>query len=340
MNFLAWLSRQKWITSILVLVFVVVVGVFGYMTFAPLNWLDALYQTVITLTATGYHDYAALMGNRNPPLIAFTIFYNVFGIVTVASVFGLLLRSLIEGRLRETIGIRRTKRKVRFMKNHYIVCGCGRMGEIIAETLQRDHIPVIVVDTDYEKKQMLAEKNITAITGDATHDAVLKEAAIDKAKGLIAVTNADPENLFITMSARQLNPNLIIVSRALTIEAEQKLLRAGASRVILPYKLGAHQLAQAALRPNVVDFIEIATRTSQLDIEIEELMVQEGSEMVGKKLREATILRELGIIIIGIRSHGNGMQFNPRADTPIQAGDTLIALGKDEKLKEAKKHLA
>jgi len=228
------------------------------------------------------------------------------------------------------------------MKNHYIVCGCGRMGEIIADALKRDNIPTVVIDTNPERRSDLADKDIPCIIGDATLDEVLHEAAIDKARGLIAVTGSDPENLFITMSARQLNPDLIIVCRALSKEVEKKMLRAGANRVILPYKLGAHQIAQAALRPNVVDFIEIASRTSNLDIALEEMQVAPASELVGKQLRDATVLRNLGLIVIGVRpagAAGESMLFNPSASTVIGAGDTLIALGKPDNLEQVRRHL-
>jgi voltage-gated potassium channel len=156
----------------------------------------------------------------------------------------------------------------------------------------------------------------------------------------VAATDSDAENLFITLSARQLNAQLNIVSRALSPAAENKLLRAGANRVILPYKMGAIQLAQAALRPSVVDFIEIATRTSKIDLGIEELQVGESGPLCGKTLREAAILREMGLIVIGIRS-GNDehMFFNPSASTRINPGDTLITLGKPDKLEAILKRL-
>ena len=149
------------------------------------------------------------------------------------------------------------------MEGHFIICGFGRMGELIADMLQKEKIHFIIIDANLEKKHEIENKGFICLNGDATHDATLRQAHIHKAKALIAVTDSDAENLFITLSARQLAPHLNIVSRALSPEAENKLIRAGANRVILPYKIGAVQLAQAALRPNVVDFIEIATRTSK-----------------------------------------------------------------------------
>ena len=207
--------------------------------------------------------------------------------------------------------------------------------------MQQEDIPVLVIERAPEKRLLIEQRGLTCLIGDATHDEVLKLASIGKAHSLITVTDSDPENLFVTISARQLNSQLHIVSLASSEEAQNKMLRAGANRVILPYKLGALQLAQAALRPNVVDFIEIATKTSSLDIEIEELVVQPTSPLSGKPLKEAPILRDLGLIVIGIRCEAGGrMEFNPSAETVIHSGDTLIALGKTDALKQIYKHLS
>lgn len=333
-------GRHQWRFALGLIILVPVVGVLGYMILAQMSFLDALYQTIITISTTGFRDLADEK-THSPVTRLFTICLLVSGITVVAFAFSILTRSLIEGELRQFIGFHRTRRRVRFMKNHFIVCGYGRMGATITAALQREKIPVLVVDKKPEWHSELDEKDIACVIGDATQDEVLHEAAIEKARGLIAVTDSDPENLFITLSARQMSPSLIIVSRALTDEAEKKLLRAGASRVILPYKLGAHQIAQAALRPNVVDFIEIATRTSNLDIEIEEMRVGATSPLAGKPLREATILRELGLIVIGIRrAEEKLMHFHPSAATVIGVGDTLIALGKSENLESVRKHLS
>lgn len=331
--------RTRWQMALMLILLVVVLGILGYMLMG-MTFVDALYQTVITLTTTGFRDRAAEFSHDSPAVTVFTICLLVFGLSVVALAFSLFTRSLIEGELRDAIGLHRTKRRVRFMKNHYIVCGYGRMGEIIARQMRLEKIPVVVVETDPARRAEAEEAGFTTLNGDATQDETLQEAAVDKAAGLIAVTDADPGNLFITLSARQLNPDLRIVSRALSPDAERKLIRAGANRVILPYKIGAHQISQAALRPNVTDFIEIATRTSQLDIEIEELAVRANSKLVGQTLKETTVLRELGIIVIGIRSStSEPMRFNPSADTPIAAGDVLICLGKRQGLEKLHKHL-
>ncbi|NQU43243.1 NAD-binding protein [bacterium] len=245
-------GRSHWQLALALILAVVFSGVIGYRLLVPeFSFIDALYQTMVTLTTVGYNDQADQMTGHDPGVKLFTLGILMFGVFAVTYAFSILMRALIEGELREAIGNRRTRRRVRFMKHHYIVCGCGRMGGLIARRLHEDGKAVVVIDIDSKKKSQLDEEGIVCVIGDATTDEVLREAAIDQARGLIAVTDSDPENLFITMSARQLNPNMTIVSRALTDEAERKLLRAGASRVILPYKIGAHQLVQAALRLQV-----------------------------------------------------------------------------------------
>lgn len=227
------------------------------------------------------------------------------------------------------------------MKDHFIICGFGRMGELIVDAMLSEKVPLVVIETDPDRRDAILGRGVTCLVGDATRDEVLEEAGVAKARGLIAVMGSDPDNLFVTLSARQLNPEMTIVARALSAEAEKKLVRAGANRAVLPYKIGASQLTQAALRPNVLDFIEVATRTSNLDVAIEEIRVASGSEIAGRKLQEAHMLRELGLIVIGIRRAGDEQAlFNPSAETAIRPDDTLIVLGKPDSLKRVQAYVA
>ncbi|MFW6286669.1 MAG: potassium channel family protein [Candidatus Sumerlaeota bacterium] len=340
--------QSQWFWALMLMFLTVSTGVVGFMALTDLPFLHALYATLLTVSTLGSRDIAydeLLRQTGTTPadidrLIAFQVVLIVVGIMVVAYAFSIFVRSMVEGELREVIGEHRTQRRLFFMKNHYIVCGFGRMGAIIAQTLINDRMPVVVIEQDGSREAEIKAIGVTCIIGDATDDEILRKANIDKAQGLIAVTNSDPENLFVTISARQLNPELNIVSRAVSPDAARKLRRAGANRVILPYKIGAHQLAQAALRPNVLDFIEIASRTSKLDIEIEEIRVPTDSLLDGKTLSEATILRDLELIVIGIRPAGSdSMRYHPSASTQIGAGDTLIALGKNEKLLTLRKKL-
>lgn len=337
------LRSQRW-RALMLIPCIGIIGVVGFKILVPeMSWLSAVYATVITLSTVGLQD-KALAESTDPiqmnQVMLFEVFLVIFGIGAVMLAFAAFTRFVIEGEMREIIGQHRTKRRLHFMKDHYIICGFGRMGRTIVESMAKEKIPVVVIEHDPTLQPLIADIGVTALIGDATDDALLQEAEIGKAKGLIACTNSDPENLFVTLSARQLNSKLVIVARALSPNAEEKLKRAGADRVILPYKIGAHHLAQAVMRPNVVDFLEIATRTSKLDIELEEMRVAPTSPLVGKTLQQASIIRDLGIMVIGTHKVSDGqVHFKPSAETVIDAKDTLIVLGQSEALKQIQKHL-
>jgi voltage-gated potassium channel len=223
------------------------------------------------------------------------------------------------------------EKKIRDLKGHYIVCGYGRMGKIICRELREKNIKFVIVEKqpDIHKD----EEDLLIFPGDATKDEVLKELGIDRAKGLITVLPTDAENLFVVLSARGLNPGLIIVARAGEEGSEQKLIRAGADKVVSPYHIGGLRIAHTVLKPAVVDFIEFATKSGNIDLQMEEVQINDSSSLVGKSLDECGIGRELGIIIVAIKRPNGEMRFNPTFRSSIKAGDTLIALGESAKLK-------
>ena len=237
---------------------------------------------------------------------------------------------VLEGEIKEILG-GRLEKKIKELKNHYIVCGYGRMGKIICKELREKNIRFAVV----EKKLDLPEEkeDLLILEGDATKDEILKEVGIEKAKGLISVLPTDAENLFVVLSARELNPDLFIVARAGEEGSEQKLMRAGADRVVSPYHIGGLRIAHTVLKPAVVDFIEFATKSGNIDLQMEEITIQDASALAGQTLDECGIGRDLGIIVVAIKKTSGDMQFNPTYKTAIKTGDTLIALGEISKLK-------
>ncbi|HSR11929.1 MAG TPA: NAD-binding protein, partial [Thermodesulfobacteriota bacterium] len=228
-------------------------------------------------------------------------------------------------------GRRRLEKRIREMKGHYIVCGCGRMGKIIARELKDDGVDFVIVEKT--PPPPLEAGNFLILHGDATRDSVLREAGVEKASGLISVLPSDAENLFVVLSARGLNPNLLIVARAVEDESEQKLLRAGATKVISPYHIGGLRMAHTVLRPTIVDFLEFATRSGNLELQIEEIQVQKGSELIGMTLEECGIGRDLGVIIVAIKQVSGDTRFNPTFRSRVAVGDTMIALGEKSKLR-------
>lgn len=319
--------RKRLIIAALLITFIVAFGIAGYMIVEGWNFIDSLYMTIITLTTVGYREVHPLSGEG----IWFTILLLISGVGTVLYALSAGAKIIIEGEMQEIFGRKRLEKKIRELKNHYIVCGYGRMGKIICRELKEKNIKFVVIE---KKPDALEEKgDMLILEGDATRDEILREVGIERAKGLISVLPTDAENLFVVLSARELNPNLFIVARAGEEGSEQKLMRAGADRVVSPYHIGGLRIAHTVLKPAVVDFIEFATKSGNIDLQMEEITVQEDSKLAGLTLDECGMGRELGIIIVAIKKPTGDMKFNPTFRTTIKSGDTLIALGEISKLK-------
>ena len=220
------------------------------------------------------------------------------------------------------------------LTDHFIICGYGRIGRIVAREFQRQDIPLVVIERDPQSVQMALEDGALAVEADASNEEVLKRVGIERARGLIAAVGTDAENVYAVLSARVLRPDLFIVGRAETEDATIKLKRAGADRVISPYQIGAVQIAQTALRPAVVDFVDLATGTDNLDLLMEEIGIGAGSALADRTLVDANLRQRFGVIVVGIQRHDRRMEFNPSPDSSIRAGDKLVVLGRTDSLKQ------
>jgi voltage-gated potassium channel len=229
--------------------------------------------------------------------------------------------------VREIVGRQRMERSLAEFTDHRIVCGLGRMGRLVCHEFSTMGLPFVVIDRLPELIESFRMPHGIAIQGDATSDEVLRRAGVERARALVTVAASDADNLYITMSARVLNEKVYIVARAENEGAEIKLMRAGANRVVSPYVIGGQRVAQAVLRPSVVDFIELATRSEHLDLQIEEVTIQPGSRFAGRTVKDSGIRYDLGIIIVAIKKPAGGMVFNPASQVVIEAGDVLITLG-------------
>jgi voltage-gated potassium channel len=291
------------------------------------NFLDSLYMTIITITTVGYREIHGLSSTGR----IFTIFLIVGGVGTVLYALSTSARIILEGELKDIFGRRKLEKKIKDLYDHYIVCGYGRMGKIICRELKAEGVKLVVIDKD---PRMLEEKeDILFLIGDAAHDNTLKEGGVERAKGLISVLSTDAENLFVVLSARGLNPNLLIIARAAEEDSEQKLLRGGATKVISPYHIGGLRMAHTVLKPTVVDFIEFATKSGNIELQMQEIAIQEGSNLIGMTLEQCGIGRDLGAIIVAIKQSTGDTKFNPTFRSTLKAGDTLIALGEISKLR-------
>ena len=318
--------RKKLIQVLLLISLVIAFGTFGYVTIEGWNLLDSVYMTVTTLTTVGYREIHEL----SVPGKIFTIFLIVGGVGTMLYALSTGAKIILEGEMRQIFGRKKLEKKIKELSDHYIICGFGRMGKIISKELKEEGVKFLVIEKD---SKSLEEEDGLFLVGDATRDNTLKEGGIERAKGLITVLPGDAENLFVVLSARGLNPNLLIVARAVEEDAEQKLLRAGATKVVSPYHIGGLRMAHTILKPTVVDFIEFATKSGNIELQMQEIPIMETSRLVGLTMEECGIGKDLGIIIVAIKQPTGDTRFSPTFQSQVKAGDTLIALGETSKLK-------
>jgi voltage-gated potassium channel len=305
-------------------------GTTGYMVVADFSPLDALYMTVITLTTVGYGEIHEL----GPHGRIFTILLILLGAGFVAYNLAYFTRLLLDGDLLEIYRRRKLSKKVQRLENHYIICGYGQMGAIIVQQLLDHEVPVIVVDIAEQVVGRLRDKGVLYIEGDATEEEHLVAAGIQQARGLVSVVNRDTDNVFIVLTARDLNKDLFICARASSSGTEKKLLKAGADRVVSPYASGALRIAHNILRPTVTDFLELALSGEGMELSMEEFSIPEGSELVGKELVDSGIRQDHNLIIVAIKRLDATMIYNPAPYEDLQVGDILVAIGPGANLEQ------
>jgi len=319
--------RSRVIFSVALLVLTISTGTAGYTLIEGWELFDAFYMTVITLSTVGYQETHSLSTAGR----LFTIFLVFTGLGVVAYTANYGIRFILEGEIQQVLGRRKMEKRIKENNNHYIVCGYGRMGRIVCRELRSGHIPFVVIES--EDMVINADDDIPFIRGDATRDENLRLAGIERARGLVSVLSTDAHNLYVVLSARGLNEKLQIVARANEDDAEQKLLRAGADRVVSPYHIGGLRMAHSIIKPSIVDFLEVATTSGNIELQMEEVPIAKKSRLPRTSIIEAGIGKDLGIIIVAIKREGN-MLFNPTGKTVIKTGDILIALGESGKMKK------
>lgn len=299
------------------------------------NFFDSLYMVVITLATVGFGETHPLTFHGRIFTIVLILVWAGIGFYALSSI----IQPIIEGEIRKVLGRKKLEKEIRNLKDHYIVCGFGRMGSYISRELRNASVSYIIIEKDERLREKLERENYLYLYGNASEDEVLIEAGVKKARGLVAVVASDADNVYITLTARQLNPNLFILARSTNESSERKLQQAGANKVISPYQMGAVRMVQAILRPAVVDFIEIAFHGKSMELQCEEFLVKPNSSLVGSSLQEAEIRKNLGVIIVAIKGTSGKMVFNPSRDVRINAGDTLITLGEKKDLVRLEKIL-
>ena len=285
--------------------------------------LDAAYMTVITLGTVGFKEVHDLSDAGK----LFTMGLIVVGVSVLGYIVGSLAQIMFEGQIQRIVGRKKVEKRIGALTGHYIICGFGRIGSLICKEFKVNGLKFVIIEKNMDAVERLEEDGYLFMKGDATLDETLLKAGINRAKGLISVVTSDTENVYITLTARGLNPELYIMARSGEEGSDIKLKRAGANKVVSPYTIGGHRMAQSILRPNVVDFIEIATGHEQLELQMEEINIPEHSAFVGETLVTSGFRKEIGVIIVGIKKSHGKMVFNPHPQTKIEGHDTLIVLG-------------
>jgi voltage-gated potassium channel len=310
------------------IVLVLVTGTLGYRLIEGWPFLDGFYMTVITITSIGYGETHPLSTEGR----IFTLFIIAIGIGVVGHALVSVSRWLIEGEVVKVFTRRRSMKAIQKIRDHFIVCGFGRMGSFVCNEFHARGIPFVVVENIPEIQDKINQNGYYLSPGDATDEDVLMAARIKTARGLVSTLNSDASNVYVVLTARELNPDLEIIARAGEEDAEKKLIRAGASRVISPYRIGGMRMVMGILKPTVMSFLEVAMDHKQLNVELEEVRVAKNSAYSGKKLVDTDIRKELNLIIIAIKKPDGRMVFNPGPNTIIEDEDLLITLGENKDL--------
>lgn len=294
------------------------------------------HAAFVTIAAIATVDIPEL----TPAGQAFSVVLLFAGISTALYTFTLVATVVVEGGLATRLRRRRDRRMLETITDHFIICGYGRIGRTVAVELRRQKVPHVIIERDPVRVREASDEGELAVAADASREDVLRKVGIDRARGLIAVVGTDAENVYTVLTARVLRPDLFIIGRAETEDATTKLKRAGADRVISPDQIGAMQIAQTALRPAVVDFMELATSSEHIELSMEEVTIAEESTLANQSILDANLRQRYGVIVVGIQRSDLKMDFNPEPETAIRAGDKLVVLGRSDSLKrlEAEAH--
>ncbi|MBU0987829.1 MAG: potassium channel protein [Proteobacteria bacterium] len=312
--------------SLALLLVIIFSGTLGYYVFEDMSVFDAFYMTLITISTVGFSEIKPLsMIGR-----ILTVVIIISGISVLTYTLGQVAKIFVEGELQRILGRRKLEKQISKLSNHYIICGFGRIGSIISHELADEKIPFVVIEQDSEKIEQLEKEQYLYLNMDATADESLIKAGIQKARGIVTSVESDADNVFITLTARGLKPGIFVLARASDVKNEGKLLKAGASRVVCPYLFGGRRMAQILKKPTVVDFIDIAMMNSQLGLRMEEAVIGPTSNLIGKTLIESHIRQDFSVIIVAIKKPSNQMIFNPVPTEKLEAGDTIVVIGKKE----------
>jgi len=308
----------------------VLAGTIGFHLIESVSLLDSLYMTIITVFTVGFREIKEPMSSQGQ---VFTIFIILGGVGSVLYTFTKIAETVYEGTVNKIWRRRRMEKAIQKLKDHYIICGHGRLGNIVRERLKEENLPHVVIDSSEEGLAELREKkDCLYIDGDATNEEVLNLAGIKRAKAVAALLATDADNLYLVMTVKMFNPSVFVLSKVTSEEAERKIIQIGANKVVSPYKESALKIAQGLIRPTLVDFLDLIIRRSELSLLMEEVVVKKDATIVNRTLADCDIRRKANVIVVAIKKPGKAIVFNPSPGMNIETGDTLLVLGSTEEL--------
>lgn len=322
-------AKRRLIFAVILIVVLITIGTTGFHYLENISWLESFYFATTTLTTVGYGDVVPRTNGGK----LFTTVFILMGVGMVLYALTILAQAIIQSEVLEALGERRKKKEMENLKDHYIVCGAGRVGRRIIYNLQKENLPFVVIEVDEKKIEQFDSKDLHIIISDATIEQNLIRAGVEKAKGLATCLADDAANVYVVLTARDLNKDLHIVARAVEEQAEPKLIRAGANRVVAPTIIGSQSMARSLLRPAIADFMDSIV-AENLDLVFEEIAIENDSKYINRMLKDTDISSKLNLLIVAIRRQGGEMIFQPSADTRILEKDLLIVIGKAESVQK------
>ncbi len=326
---------KQLIVSTTASILVFAMGTVGYMLIEKWTFMDAIYMTALTLGSVGYSEVHPLSFNGR----IFTTFLIISGVGLVMYLAGVVVQFVVEGEIRSILGRRKLDKNISKLKDHYVICGYGRIGRTLCHQISEESSDIIVLEKSEELIPVLEKDKTLYIHGDASRESILIKAGIHRAKALVTALATDMDNLFLVLTARQLNPDIYIMARAGSKNVKSKLLAAGANRVESPYDVGAVSMALKLLRPSVSSFLDIALSRKQKAIQIEEICISPKSSIINIMLKDSGIRQNYNLIIIAIKKKDGEMIFNPSFDMFLEEGDTVIVMGRASSLKKFNEEL-
>ncbi len=326
------MPRAKLFIVFIMLTFLLFTGVAGYMLIEDWNLLDSVFMTAISLTTVGYSEVHPLSTYGR----IFTIILIISGVGLFFYALAVLSEALVEGQIKGYFEKKKMRKAISNLSSHYILCGYGRLGLTIARSFYSRGLPLVIIENDPQVLARLNENRYLHVKGDATRDETLEAAGVKRARCIICTLSSDASNVYVVLIARSLNKEIFILTRASEMSVEKRMIQAGADKVITPYEIGAKRMVLAALHPTVTEFLDLATETCDMDLNIEQITIQPGSEMDGVTLKEIALRERTGVNVLGVYHRETGMSIKLSPDEKLYGGDTIVAMGAREGLKKVK----